>query len=79
MNPLIPLVLDQLFPDPPIPLKHTNSFSLLIAVLLSAQCTDLKVNEVTPILFAGGDHPQNLLDMGLEKIESILKLSLIHI
>jgi len=73
MNPLIPLVLDQLFPDPPIPLKHTNSFSLLIAVLLSAQCTDLKVNEVTPILFAGGDHPQNLLDMGLEKIESILK------
>lgn len=73
MNPLIPAVLDHLFPDPPIPLAHTTPFSFLVAVMLSAQCTDKKVNQVTPLLFANGDHPQNLLDMGYEKIQEIVK------
>ncbi len=44
--------LDRLFPDPPVPLAHTDAYSLLIAVLLSAQCTDERVNQVTPALFA---------------------------
>ena len=44
--------LDQLYPNPPIPLDHKSSFQLLVAVLLSAQCTDKRVNEVTPSLFA---------------------------
>ena len=49
---LIKKHLDQFFPDPPVPLNHFNTYSFLIAVLLSAQCTDKKVNEVTPLLFA---------------------------
>ena len=49
--------LDEHYPDPPIPLDHSDPFSLLIAVLLSAQCTDKKVNEVTPALFAAGPTP----------------------
>jgi endonuclease III len=73
MNPLIPTILDHLFPDPAIPLHHTNPFSFLVAVMLSAQCTDKKVNEVTPLLFAHGDHPQTILDMGYSRIEEILK------
>ena len=49
--------LDEHYPEPPIPLDHSDPFSLLIAVLLSAQCTDKKVNEVTPALFAAGPTP----------------------
>ena len=49
--------LEQLYPTTPIPLDHTDPFTLLIAVLLSAQCTDKKVNEVTPALFAAGPTP----------------------
>lgn len=53
---LIHIRLKELYPSPPVPLDHTDSFTLLVAVLLSAQCTDKKVNEVTPALFdAGGD------------------------
>lgn len=48
------LKLNQLYPDPPIPLDHSSSFQLLVAVVLSAQTTDKKVNEVTPALFAAG-------------------------
>ena len=49
--------LEQLYPETPIPLDHSDAFTLLIAVLLSAQCTDKKVNEVTPALFAAGPNP----------------------
>lgn len=73
MSPLIPVVLDHLFPDPAIPLHHTNPFSFLIAVMLSAQCTDKKVNEVTPLLFEGGNQPQDLINLGHPRIEEILK------
>ena len=49
--------LEQHYPETPIPLDHSDPFTLLIAVLLSAQCTDKKVNEVTPALFAAGPNP----------------------
>jgi endonuclease-3 len=73
MNPLIPLILDKLFPDPPVPLNHSNPFTLLIAVLLSAQCTDIKVNQVTDKLFSFGNHPQDFIELGQETIEEIIK------
>jgi endonuclease-3 len=55
--------LDQAYPETPIPLDHSDPFTLLIAVLLSAQCTDKKVNEVTPALFAAGPTPQAMAEL----------------
>jgi endonuclease-3 len=55
--------LDQTYPQTPIPLDHSDPFTLLIAVLLSAQCTDKKVNEVTPALFAAGPTPQAMANL----------------
>ena len=55
--------LSQTYPDTPIPLDHSDAFTLLIAVLLSAQCTDKKVNEITPALFAAGPTPQAMADL----------------
>jgi endonuclease-3 len=52
--------LQELYPSPPIPLEHADPFSLLIAVLLSAQCTDARVNTVTPALFALADNPYDM-------------------
>lgn len=63
--------LGKMYPDPPIPLYHKDAYTLLIAVLLSAQCTDKKVNEVTPELFALADNPK---DMAKLKPEQILKI-----
>ncbi len=60
--------LDEHYPDPPIPLDHNDPFSLLIAVLLSAQCTDKKVNEVTPALFAAGPTPVAMAALTEEEI-----------
>jgi len=58
-------ILNRIYPNPPIPLEHRNIFELLISVLLSAQCTDLRVNQVTPHLFKLADNP---IDMNkLEK------------
>ena len=65
--------LNELYPDPPIPLDHRDEFTLLVAVLLSAQCTDKKVNEVTPDLFAVADTPKKMMDLGEEKILQIIK------
>ena len=65
------LVLDRLnehYPEPPIPLDHSDAFTLLIAVLLSAQCTDKKVNEVTPALFEAGPTPEAMAALGEEAI-----------
>ena len=50
-------MLDELYPDPPVPLDHSSPYTLLVAVALSAQTTDKKVNEVTPALFAVADTP----------------------
>lgn len=65
--------LGQLYPNPPIPLDHTDAFTLLIAVLLSAQCTDVRVNQVTPALFKLGRTPAKLAAAPLEEIEAIVK------
>ena len=53
--------LDELYPETPVPLDHTDPFTLLVAVLLSAQCTDERVNQVTPALFALADNPPELI------------------
>lgn len=65
--------LGELYPDPPIPLDHTDPFTLLVAVLLSAQCTDVRVNQVTPRLFALGRTPQELSQAPLDEIEAIVR------
>ncbi len=65
--------LAELYPEPPIPLDHTDAFTLLIAVLLSAQCTDVRVNLVTPKLFELGRTPQALAKVPVETIEAIVK------
>lgn len=65
--------LQQLYPETPVPLDHTDAYTLLVAVLLSAQCTDARVNQVTPALFALADNP---LDMSRKKaavVEKIIK------
>ena len=65
--------LDQLYPDPPIPLNHHNPYTLLIAVLLSAQCTDERVNKVTPALFALADHPGSMAEKSVDQINAIVR------
>lgn len=71
---LVARVLDREFPDPPVPLDHTDGFTLLVAVVLSAQCTDLRVNQVTPVLFSTlGDTPQLLARASVEAIREIIR------
>ena len=65
--------LESLYPNPPIPLVHDDEFTLLIAVLLSAQCTDQRVNEVTPGLFKLGNTPAALSKKSVKSIESIIR------
>lgn len=65
--------LAKLYPDPPIPLDHSDDFTLLVAVLLSAQCTDKKVNEVTPELFRRGPTPALMAQLGDAEILSIIR------
>ena len=69
----ITLILEELFPETPIPLEHKDPYTLLIAVLLSAQCTDERVNKVTPFLFAKADNPKAMIKLGASKIEAIIK------
>ena len=66
-------LLEKHFPETPIPLKHKDPFTLLIAVLLSAQCTDKRVNEVTPALFAKADTPEKMQHLSPEEIAEIIK------
>lgn len=65
--------LDQLYPTTPIPLEHDSPYTLLIAVLLSAQCTDVRVNQVTPQLFARANSPQAMIELAVEEIQSIIR------
>jgi endonuclease-3 len=65
--------LEELFPETPIPLDHKDAFTLLVAVALSAQSTDVSVNKVTPALFALADTPENMAALSEEKILSIIK------
>jgi len=65
--------LQELYPQTPIPLDHSDPFTLLVAVLLSAQCTDERVNQVTPALFALADHPADMARLGVEQIQAIIR------
>lgn len=65
--------LEELYPEPTIPLSHKNPYTLLIAVLLSAQCTDVRVNQVTPKLFALADNPKAMVALAQEKIQEIIR------
>jgi endonuclease-3 len=65
--------LAALYPDPPIPLDHRDPYTLLVAVLLSAQCTDKRVNLVTPALFALADHPAAMMRVPVEAIQAIIR------
>ena len=65
--------LNEIYPETPIPLNHKSEFELLIAVLLSAQCTDERVNKVTPKLFKKANTPAKILKMSSLKIENIIK------
>lgn len=65
--------LEKLYPETPIPLDHTDPFTLLVAVALSAQTTDKKVNEVTPKLFAVANTPQKMAALEVEQIRELIK------
>ena len=65
--------LNELYPNPPIPLNHDSVFTLLIAVILSAQCTDVRVNLVTPPLFKKANNPRSMIKLGTKEIKRIIK------
>ena len=65
--------LDEIYPETPVPLNHNSKFELLIAVLLSAQCTDERVNQVTPQLFSLADNPLDMSKLQTEKIYEIIR------
>ena len=65
--------LNEIYPETPIPLHHENKFELLIAVLLSAQCTDERVNQVTPKLFAIANNAKKMMEIPVKKIASIIR------
>ncbi|MCP5536394.1 MAG: endonuclease III [Akkermansiaceae bacterium] len=65
--------LEELYPETPIPLDHTDAYTLLIAVLLSAQCTDVRVNQVTPALFQLASSPQAMARVPVEEIQAIIR------
>lgn len=66
-------VLDDYYPDPPIPLDFSDAYTLLVAVVLSAQCTDKRVNEVTPLLWRHGTDPRDIVALGHDNIADIIK------
>ena len=66
-------MLDEFYPETPIPLDHYNAYTLLVAVMLSAQTTDKKVNEVTPALFKKADTPEKMAKLDVKLIQSIIK------
>ena len=65
--------LKEKYPSIPIPLDHKDPYTLLIAVLLSAQCTDVRVNQITPLLFAKADNPYDMIKMSVEEIKAIIR------
>jgi len=66
-------ILEKYFPDPEIPLNHKDAYTLLVSVLLSAQCTDVRVNQITPLLFKHADNPYDMVKMSVEEIREIIK------
>ena len=65
--------LEELFPEVPVPLHHNDPYTLLIAVLLSAQCTDERVNKITPILFEKADNPYEMVKLSIKQIKDIIR------
>lgn len=65
--------LEELYPETPVPLDHTDAYTLLIAVLLSAQCTDERVNQITPLLFDKANNPQDMVKLSVEEITNIVR------
>ena len=66
-------ILEKYFPDPEIPLNHKDAYTLLISVLLSAQCTDVQVNKTSPLLFKQADNPYDMMKMSVEEIREIIR------
>jgi endonuclease III len=66
-------ILESLYPETPIPLRHKDTYTLLVAVVLSAQCTDERVNQITPALFAKADHPAAMMQLTVDEIREIIK------
>ena len=65
--------LEKLYPKTPVPLTHKDTYTLLIAVLLSAQCTDERVNKITPLLFDKADNPHDMIKLSVEEIKLIIR------
>jgi endonuclease-3 len=65
--------LNNLYPTIPVPLEHKDPYTLLIAVLMSAQSTDVRVNQITPLLFAKADNPYDMIKLSVEEIRDIIK------
>ena len=65
--------LERLYPETPVPLDHKDAYTLLIAVLLSAQCTDARVNQITPLLFSKADNPYDMIKLSVEEIKEIIR------
>ncbi len=65
--------LESLYPEVPIPLNHHDPYTLLIAVLLSAQCTDERVNKITPLLFKKADNPYQMIKLSVDEIKAIIR------
>lgn len=65
--------LERLYPEVPIPLNHQDPYTLLVAVVLSAQCTDERVNQITPLLFAEADTPAKMVALGIDRIAAIIR------
>jgi len=66
-------ILDELYPQAPVPLDHQGAFTLLVAVVLSAQCTDARVNQVTPALFAEAPDPASMVELGVRRIQWLIR------
>jgi endonuclease-3 len=66
-------ILDKLYPKPEVPLRHKDAFTLLVSVVLSAQCTDERVNKIVPILFKNADNPYDMVKMTVDEIREIIK------
>jgi len=66
-------ILQKYYPHPEVPLRHKDAYTLLISVLLSAQCTDERVNKTTPYLFAQADNPYDMMRLSVEEIREIIK------
>jgi endonuclease-3 len=65
--------LEKLYPETPVPLDHSDAYTLLISVLLSAQCTDVRVNQITPLLFARANNPFDMIKLSIEEIKEIIR------